>query len=335
MQIGLLAVSMTMTAGVAHAVSVNRTTEVSAQDVKRVITSYQVQHRVAALSVLYVNSDFWSLEFNLSLLSALPQEAVRASLVDYAITHQALDQAKADWLQEQAERKPMFSIIEQGDGYMVTRSAFRYGAKARGLVLRWQQILLAQAMTAQAEQGELVLSQWLAGDLSAQTARRDIFLSQLPQLSESAVAQLAEQFISDRKLMWQPDNAVLAALAAASGREDVYHLLWRRRSDQYSLAELNRLTSLAPQPMAIEQLMAATINPSLKRQAYRALISFPSLPMAIHDFLKGKLNEVDDGQIVATELARSHHRDWLELWAASSHNPVLKNNVSIAMAPSP
>lgn len=334
MQIGLLITSMVM-ASTAHAVASTQAAEVSAQDVKRVMASSQVQRRVAALSALYNSSQFLALEFNLSQLPDLQEEAVRNELVNYAVAYQELDQAKADWLQTQTERKPAFSIIEQGDGYMVTQSAFRYGAKARGLVLRWQQTLLAQAMTAQAEQGQLVLSQWLAGDLFTQVARRDIFLSQLPALSDQAVAQLADQFISDRKLMWQPDNAVLAALAAASANDEVYHLLWRRRSDQYSLAELNRLTRQAPQPAAIEQLMAATINPSLKRQAYRALISLNPLPTAIRDFLENKLDEVDDGQVVASELARNSYRDWLTQLAATSHNLVLQKNIKMAMAQQP
>lgn len=309
--------------------------EVSEQQVRQAAASTQVQARVIALTILYDRSDFRALEFNLSQLTLLQQEAVRAQLVQHAVESGELDQAKANWLQAQAERRPAFTVVEQGDGYQVTQSAFHYGAQARGLVMQWQQLLLAREMAAQAEAGELVLSSWLAGDLRTQTIRRDIFLKQLPQLSKQAVAQLVTQFSSDTKLMWLPDNGVIAHLAAASGDEQMYHLLWRRRTDQYSLAELNRLAALAPTPNAVEQLMAATINPSLKSQAYKALITLKPLPTAAQEFLAEKLDEVDDGQMVAFELAQQGYVQWLEQLATDSRNQVLQNNFKAAMAKLP
>ncbi|MGF1738072.1 hypothetical protein [Photobacterium satsumensis] len=337
MQIGLLAAGII--AAQASAQVALPATETTEQEVKQVQSSLQVQNRVSALRQYYDNSDFASLETQLSPLPPLQQEAVRSQLIDYAIDYAAkpdgLDQAKADWLEVQAARTPAFNVVEQGDGYLVTKSAFHYGAKARSLVMRWQQQLLALQMVEQAENGELQLSQWLTGDIHTQTTRRDIFLAQLPALSETAVDVLAAQFTSDSKLVWLPDNAVIAAVAAASGDEGVYHLLWRRRSDQYSLAELNRLAELAPQPAATQQLMAATMNPTLKLQAYRALITLKPLPMSTRDFLSDKLSEVDDGELVATELARSGYLDWLEQLASVSRSQVLQKNFRSAVAQLP
>ena len=337
MQIGLLAIAMTAVQAVAQVAI--QPTEVTQQDVEQIQSSLQVKNRVSALRQYYDSSDFTLLESHLSSLPPLQQEAVRSQLIDHAIDYadkpEGLDQAKADWLEAQAGRTPVFNVVEQGDGYLVTKSAFHYGAKARSLVIRWQQQLLAQQMVEQAESGTLQLSQWLTGDMQAQATRRDIFLAQLPALSQTAVNALAEQFTSDSKLLWLPDNAVIAAVAAASDDEGVYHLLWRRRSDQYSLAELNRLADLAPQPAATKQLMAATINPTLKLQAYRALITLKPLPVATRDFLSDKLSEVDDGELVATELARSGYLDWLEQLASVSRSQVLQKNFRSAVAQQP
>jgi len=309
--------------------------EVSEQEVKQAATSPQVQNRVAALTTLYDRSDFRALEFNLSQLALLQQEAVRAQLVRHGVDSGELDQAKATWLQTQAERKPAFTVVEQGDGYLVTQSAFHYGAQARSLVMQWQQVLLAQDMVRDAEEGDLVLSTWLAGDLRTQKNRRDIFLKHLSQLSEQAVELLVLQFSSDTKLMWLPDNGVIARLAATSGDEQMYHLLWRRRTDQYSLAELNRLAAQAPAPNSVEQLMAATINPSLKPLAYKALITLKPLPLTAREFLREKLDEVDDGQMVAYELAQHGYVQWLEQLASDSRNQVVRNNFKAAMAKLP
>lgn len=309
--------------------------EVSAQEVKQAITSPRVQQRVLALTKLYDRSDFRALEFNLSQLTLLQQEAVRSLLVQHAVDSGELDQAKIDWLQAQADRKPAFTVVEQGDGYRVTQSAFHYGAQARGLVLQWQQVLLAQEMVARAEAGSLVLSAWLAGELHTQAVRRDIFINQLPKLSASAVARLVAQFSSDPKLMWLPDNGIIAHLAAASGAGKMYRLLWRRRTDQYSLAELNRLASLAPEAGAVEQLMAATVNPSLKGKAYKALIALKPLPVTARAFLTEKLDEVEDGELVAFELARQGYLKWLEQLAAASRNQVRHNNLKAAQGKLP
>ena len=337
MQIGLLTVGMIAAQAMAQVAL--PATETTMQEVEQVQSSLQVQNRVSALRQYYETSDFAALETQLTPLPPLQQEAVRSQLIDHAIDYadkpDGLDQAKADWLEAQAARTPAFNVVEQGDGYLVTKSAFHYGAKARSLVLRWQQQLLAQAMVEQAEEGSLQLSQWLTGDIHTQATRRDIFLAQLPELSDMAVDVLAEQFTSDSKLLWLPDNAVIAAVAAASGDDGVYHLLWRRRSDQYSLAELNRLAELAPQPEATEQLMAATINPTLKLQAYRALITLKPLPVATREFLSDKLSEVDDGELVATELARSGYLDWLEQLASVSRSQVLQKNFRAALAQLP
>ncbi|MGF1685186.1 hypothetical protein L4C36_00620 [Photobacterium japonica] len=332
MLIGWLATHMAVASATAISATGIPAIQISSQTVTEVLTAPHSQSRATALATLYNDNDFRELEFNLSLLPPLKQEAIRSLLVDHAAAHPVLDQYKANWLQSQALRKPAFTVVEQGDGYTVTQTAFHYATKARAQVTRWAQMLKAQAMHAQAERGELILSQWLAGDLASKTVQRDILLAQLPSLSAQAIAQLAAQFSTDKALLWLPDNAVIAALAAASGDEAVYHLLWRRRSDQYSLTELNRLAQLAPEPMATAQLMAATINPSLKTSAYRALVALQPLPVSTQDFLSGRLADVSDGQLVASELLSQGYLSWLEQLVTGSRNQVLQKNIKTAIS---
>ncbi|MGF1859554.1 hypothetical protein [Photobacterium profundum] len=306
--------------------------EITETKVNEVSISPQVVNRAAALIKLYEKSDFRALEFNLSQISSLKQEAVRSQIIQHAVSYDQLDQDKANWLQVQAERQSNFSIIEQGDGYLVTKAAFPYGTQARKLVLHWQQTLLADKMVTQAEEGSLVLSKWLAGDIFHQKEQRDIFLEKLPELSPTALNKLVAQFSSDSQLMWLPDNAIIASLAKQTGDESMYRLLWRRRTDQYSQAELTRLVNKAPEPQAIEQLMAATSNPSLKQQAYRSLVLLKPMPPQTREFLQGKLNEVDDGKVVAVQLAQQGYGSWLEQLAESSGNKVLQKNLQSALA---
>ncbi|MDO6543229.1 hypothetical protein [Photobacterium sanguinicancri] len=305
--------------------------DVSEQQVLDTLASAQVQTRVNALTTLYKRNDFRALEFNLSQLPPLSQEAVREKLVLFAVEFGQVDQAKATWLAEQAGRKPTFTIVEQGDGYLVTKAAFHYGAPARTLIQHWEHQLQADDMVRKAESGTLQLSHWLTTDAVVQKRRRDLFLERVDTLSPDAIATLVTQFQSDNQLMWLPDNAIIASLAAHSGDSKMYQLLWRRRTDTYSYQELTRLTEMVPTPLALEQLMAATTNPSLKRQAYRSLITLRPMPASTRQFLIAKMGEVDEGQVVAQQLAQQGYTSWLRQLATSHSSNVLKKNLQIVL----
>ena len=81
MQIGLLAAGII--AAQASAQVALPATETTEQEVKQVQSSLQVQNRVSALRQYYNDSDFVSLETQLSPLPPLQQEAVRSQLVDH------------------------------------------------------------------------------------------------------------------------------------------------------------------------------------------------------------------------------------------------------------
>ncbi|KDM92395.1 hypothetical protein EA58_06660 [Photobacterium galatheae] len=284
------------------------------------------------LQTLYRDSDITRLDAQLTDFPVLEQEALRAALVDYAQTLKQLDAKKIGWLETLASRNPRFTLTEQGDGYTVTRSAFNYGPQARQLLQHWQREQLAQAFVREVEAGTLVLTTWLGDDLNTQRIRREIALAQLSELSDIGVRYLADQFLSDRHLLWLPDNGLLARLAEISGDPGLYEQLWRRRTDRYSRAELNRLIDLLPEPAAITQLIEATRNPSLKDQAYQALTTLKPLPSRVEVFLLSKLSEPDDGGMVASQLVSQGHSSWLAKLAAGSKSYTLKRNLETALS---
>ncbi|MDO6707441.1 hypothetical protein [Photobacterium sp. 1_MG-2023] len=309
-----------------------RADELSQQEFQQVTSD--VVPALNSLKSLYRDSEIDQLNRQLADFPVLAQEALRAGLVEYAQTLDQLDETKVTWLETLVTRKPRFTLTEQGDGYRVTRSAFNYGPQARQLLQHWQREQLAAAFVRQADAGELVLSDWLAGERNVQRVRRDIALAQLPAVSEQGQRYLANQFLSDKQLLWLPNNGLLAQLAESTGDEALYQQLWRRRTDQYSRAELNRLTDLLPDQLAVNQLIEATRNPSLKAQAYQALATLKPLPAQVEVFLLAKLSEPEDGEMVAGHLVSEGHSSWLMKLAAGTKSYTLKRNLETALSSS-
>jgi len=309
-----------------------RAEEISQQEYQQV--TQDITPALKALKTLYRENEIAQLNYQLADFSVLEQEALRSALVDYAHTFKKLDEEKVAWLEAQAARKSRFTLTEQGDGYRVTRAAFTYATQAHQLLQHWQREQLAESFVRQANAGDLVLTDWLAGDLNTQRTRRDIALAQLPALSDKGTRYLADQFLSDRQLLWLADNGLLAKLAAITEDESLYQQLWRRRTDQYSRAELNRLADVLPSPLAVSQLMAATRNPSLKAQAYQALATLKPLPDEVEIFLLGKLSEPEDGELVASKLVNQGHTNWLTALAAGTQSYTLKRNLESALSAS-
>ncbi|GAB6264433.1 hypothetical protein [Photobacterium sp. R1] len=306
--------------------------EISQREYRQVTEA--ITSELKPLKNLYRESEISRLDQQLTDFPVLEQEALRAALVDYAQSLKQLDEQKIGWLETLASRNPRFTLTEQGDGYTVTRSAFNYGPQARQLLQHWESEQLAQRFVREVEAGTLVLTDWLGDELNIQRTRRDIALAQLSELSESGVRYLADQFLSDRHLLWLPDNGLLSRLAEISGDQGLYEQLWRRRTDRYSRAELNRLIDLLPKPAAITQLIEATRNPSLKDQAYQALATLKPLPSRVEVFLLSKLSEPEDGGLVASQLVSQGHSGWLAKLAAGSKSYTLKRNLETALSAS-
>ncbi|HAS8134005.1 TPA: hypothetical protein I7667_24455, partial [Vibrio vulnificus] len=92
---------------------------------------------------------------------------------------------------------------------------------------------------------------------------------------------------------WLPSSAVVVRFAQVSERSDVYHLLWRMKADHNSQAELTRLASMGDE-QALQQVMAAALNPSLKEQAIQVLASKHPLSQDVKQFLIARMALPDD-----------------------------------------
>ena len=260
------------------------------------------------------------------------QEAVRFMLVQQIEQQRLILAPKATiWLKEQLTIHPTYTIQEQGNGYLVTKLAFDYTSIASRVLHQMKKDQQVLDFILAAEEKNLVLSEWLVGEPHEVRVRQSIVLAELDSLTPEALDFLASQLTDDPLSVWLPTTQVVVRLAQLSQRADVYKILWKMRTDQYSMAELKRLSSLAPQPFATEQLIAATKNPSLKQNAFASLAQLHPLPENVQTFLLAKLDHIQDGGAVALHLANYGHRSWLESLSLS-RNKVLKQNVNFALS---
>ncbi|EAR55902.1 hypothetical protein SKA34_17075 [Photobacterium sp. SKA34] len=297
--------------------------EVTEAKIQHVQTMPQFVAHIESLKPYYDHSDFQSLEILLDQLPALTQEVARSQLIQYASEVRQFNAARIAWLTIQAERQSPFTITEQGDGYTVQRMAFFYSNQANGLLREWKKELVSHHAVINLERGKLTLSEWLKGDLEQQQKRSKVIVRAIPQLSNSAIDVLVEQFHSDPKLLWLPDNSIIAVLAAYTDDSQLYDLLWRRRTDQYSLAEIQRLSITPASDFVVSQLIAATSNPSLKEPAYRALTSFNPLPEMAKSFLQIQLGDQIERSLITPYLMKQGHDHWLQQLLAISTDPDL------------
>ncbi|WP_318491463.1 hypothetical protein [Photobacterium leiognathi] len=301
-------------------VSATEITEAKIQHIKQMP---QFVAHIEALKPYYDHSDFQSLEILLDQLPPLTQEVARSQLIKYADEVGSFNTARIAWLKIQAKRQSPFTITEQGDGYTVSRMAFFYSNQANGLLREWKKDLVSQRAVINLERGKLTLSEWLKGDLEQQQKRSQVIARAIPQLSPPAINVLVEQFHSDPQLIWLPDNSILATLAAHSNDAKLYDVLWRRRTDQYSLAELTRLSQITASDFVVDQLIAATANPSLKEPAYRALTSFKPLPDKAKTFLQNQLGNEIERLLITPHLLKQGHGHWLQQLLTASSDPDL------------
>ncbi|WP_159065003.1 hypothetical protein [Thaumasiovibrio subtropicus] len=307
--------------------------ELTPQQVSAVLNSDQLANALAGLSFVFNQSDISRLESHLNTLHPREKEAAKLMLVDYAATLPDLSPEQLAWLYQLSTEHPTYSVKSQGDGYVVSMRAFNYGLLAHGVVTDWQHQQEADAIFAQLEAGELTLTEWLKVPLTDYYPRRDTFLSRVDSMSPEAIELMVAEFGPKmNRMLWLPDNAVIAALAARSGNEALHGLLWRRRTDAFSLDELQRLANLAPDGYAVEQLIIATGNPSLKSSAYQQLARLQPMPFDVQHFLIAKLDEVEDGGLVANQLATQGYRDWISELAQGENSTIRARHLQQALS---
>ncbi len=307
--------------------------ELSLQQVNAVMNSDQLVNALAGLSFVFNQSDIPRLERHINTLHPREKEAAKLQLVEYAATLSELTPEQLGWLSKLADEYPTYSVKTRSDGYVVSMRAFNYGLLAHGVVMDWQHLMEAQAVLKALESGELTLSEWLKVPLVDYYPRRDTFIANVHSLSDGVISRFVDEFGPKKnRMLWLPDNAVIAALAARSGDEALYQLLWRRRTDAFSVDELQRLAHLAPDEIAVTQLIAATNNPSLKTSAYQQLARLQPMPFNVQHFLIAKLDEVEDGSLVANQLASQGYRDWVSELAEGDNGVIRARHLQQALS---
>lgn len=306
--------------------------EVQPSFVNSLLVDQQLNKKVDELHQYLIDGDIITLNFSLNRLSMPQQEAVRFMLVQQIEQQQLiLDPKGTIWLKQQLTIHPTYTIKEQGNGYVVTKLAFDYSSIASRVLSQMSKDQQVLDFILAAEEHRLVLSEWLVGEPHEVRVRQSIVLAELDSLTPEALDYLVAQITDDPLSVWLPTTEVMVRLAQLSQNSEVYKILWKMRTDQHSIAELERLSSVAPDPFATQQLMLATNNPSLKQNAFASLAQLHPLPKDVQQFLLAKIDHIQDGGAVAIHLANYGHAPWLES-LPTTRNKVRKQHVRLALS---
>ncbi|HAS8321498.1 TPA: hypothetical protein I7714_19020 [Vibrio vulnificus] len=286
--------------------------EVPADTVQQWLQDQQVESKVSELLDYALRDKTNELKFSLERLALPQQEVVRYVLLDKLEKNQViLTPRMALFVESQIKRTPAYQVVEKGEGYEFTVPAFNYPAIASRLIKRWKQDQSMLEFILLAEQGKLDLQTWLSGSTNQVQLRESLLLKELDSLSPEALERLVSQLVDKPITTWLPSSSVVVRFAQVSERSDVYHLLWRMKADHNSQAELTRLASMGDE-QALQQVMAAALNPSLKEQAIQVLASKHPLSQDVKQFLITRMALPDDAALVAKELSKQGHERWLQ-----------------------
>ncbi|EHI9242453.1 hypothetical protein J9100_003759 [Vibrio vulnificus] len=286
--------------------------EVPADTVQQWLQDQQVESKVSELLDYALRDKTNELKFSLERLALPQQEVVRYVLLDKLEKNQViLTPRMALFVESQIKRTPAYQVVEKGEGYEFTVPAFNYPAIASRLIKRWKQDQSTLEFILLAEQGKLDLQTWLSGSTNQIQLRESLLLKELDSLSPEALDRLVNQLVDKPITTWLPSSAVVVRFAQVSERSDVYHLLWRMKADHNSQAELTRLATMGDE-QALQQVMAAALNPSLKEQAIQVLASKHPLSQDVKQFLITRMALPDDAVLVAKELSKQGHERWLQ-----------------------
>ncbi|MDW6002120.1 hypothetical protein [Vibrio mangrovi] len=270
-----------------------------------------IQSKVAELKQFITDDKIDSLKFALQRLALPQQEAVRFLLLRTLEQEKTIFSAPVEhFIEQQRLLPPVYYVTEKGDGYELSTPAFNYPAVASRLVKSWKQEKSILDFVLQVEHHHLRLRQWLSGDKHQHDARESLLIKELGSLSESGLRYLTEQIVKESISSWLPSTRVMAALAKESRSEDIYRLLWLMKSDYYSEAELTRLSALKDD-FSLQQVMAASHNPSLRDQAINTLVQTRPMSEKVKTYLVQQLSQ-EEAPYVAQTLVEAGYRSWLE-----------------------
>ncbi|CAH0532246.1 hypothetical protein VST7929_00057 [Vibrio stylophorae] len=292
----------------------------------------QAQMAFAPLKSLLQDHDFDRLEHRLRGFDRPTEEALRLSLVQ-SIQPEQLNAALVTWLANQPNVQVMVS--EQGDGYVLRHLAFDYAAPRQYLLSLWFKNGQQQRLYQDIENNGLSLSLFLMDvERRHYQQRRDNLIAVIPSLSHLAIQHFRQQFLDQGSLIWLPDNGVLSALAQRTGDPALYHLLWRRRADHYSLAALNALAQQSNQQWQIQQLLVAAENQGLRKAAIMQLAQLQHLAPASTAQLLSQISTAH-GEDVAVLMQQAGHQQWLAEQLTKSQGMARKHLLNALNHPIP
>ncbi|MCF9125918.1 hypothetical protein J8A01_21365 [Vibrio parahaemolyticus] len=272
----------------------------------------QIQTKVSELLEYVVRDEVDSLKFSLDRLAFPQQEVVRFRLLEKLEQQNIiLTPRMALFVESQVRLTPTYQMLERGDGYEFSVPAFNYPAIASRLIKRWKQDQSTLDFVLQAERKELNLQQWLTGTSQQIQTRESLLIRELDSLSPSALKALTTQLTQANVTSWLPSTVVVVRMAQVSQDKAMYDLLWRMRADYNSQQELKHLADTGD-AFSLQQLMNATINPSLKPHAIRLLTKSNPLSPEVKQFLIAKMALSEEATLVARQLAQQGHQTWLE-----------------------
>ncbi|MET2855233.1 hypothetical protein ABXV24_25470 [Vibrio owensii] len=277
-----------------------------------------IQTKVSELLDYAVRDEVDSLKFALDRLAFPQQEVARFLLLEKLEQQEIiLTPRMAIFVESQISITPTYQVLERGDGYEFSVPAFNFPAIASRLIKRWKQDQSTLEFVLAAERQELDLKDWLTGTSQQVQTREALLIRELDSLSPNALEALTKQLTHANVTSWLPSTAVVVRLAQVSQDEAMYDLLWRMRADYNSQTELERLAEVSDE-FSLQQLMNATVNPTLKPYAIELLTRSNPLTPNVKQFLVAKMALSEEATLVARELAKQGHQSWLEELVSSN-----------------
>lgn len=276
-----------------------------------------VQQRVAQYLSYAENDKVDAIRVDIQRLPLPQQEAIRFLLLQTMERQQTVISPQlAAYIEEMLTTPPVYQLRHFGDGYEFTTPAFAYPSIANRLLTKWRRNQEVLAFVLAAEREELHLETWLNdGTPEQRQAREKLFIEELEGLSPPALNIIVEQIVdADNKVIfWLPSNPVMVRLAQVSRDLRVYKLLWRMRATTDSQKELFRVMDRYDE-LAVDIVLAATVNPTLREEALNYLVAFKPMPGKVRGFLLDQLSDANDKAVIslANKLVRYGYASWLK-----------------------
>ncbi|MDF2186760.1 hypothetical protein O1O06_18655 [Grimontia hollisae] len=276
-------------------------------------------------TTLFNANDMTALNQYLDGMPDLLREETLTMLAQQAQDFTGMTPEREKFLVTISHQQPKYLVKSQGNGFWVTMPAFNYAGEAKWVLNRWQIKVMQDEVLRLLGYNQFKPAEWLSFSSGDYALRREAMVTLVHKLSKAQLDTLMDLYFADKDMVWSPDNAVLAALAEKSGETRAYDLLWRRRTDSYSLSALQKLEMPPVSEKHVQLMIAATVNPVLAQTAIRQLTGLHPLTENVKDFLTKQLSDRQRGENVAALLAQNGHHAWLKALAETTSGVTRRN----------